>query len=285
MPRTAVIVTSYNRPALVRDCLESIREQRDPDWICYVMDDGSNAATCESIRKTTEGDARFRCVRGRQLPDDERRASLRYSRTINIALTQAIADGARYACAVCDDDYLYPEAVGSRADYLDAHSEAHVVYGRLRAIPSAGTWGRLAMRPKPGRTYVYPTGRRELTSGGYSAQWLDAKDPETSLGYVDEGFWQAEPLRYGQPFRVDHNQAMWRLDCLTRCRTEWFDLPDPPRREFWPEARGHVGDAAFFEALAALRGHEFHSVPQWVATKRYHAFNDGAGDHHPEVRE
>ena len=285
--RTATVLVSYNRPKLVRDCLASILDQHDRDWLCFVMDDGSNAETRRAIQQTILASGRagqFVVDFGPPASPEERRSYLRYSRRINEALSVIVQHNlARYVCSVCDDDHLYPESIGSRADYLDAHPEASVVYGRLRSVGAGGSWD-VAVPPIPGRTYTRPTGPRiPRPPHGGAADWPEDIDPETGRG-VDEGFWQAAPMRFGEPHKVDHNQVLWRVDAL-QPTASWQRQSMPPRWEFWPEQReGTIGDADFFQRLLD-RGHLFHGVDAWCVVKRYHRYSDGCVEHHPEVRE
>lgn len=304
--RTAVILTAYNRPTLVRDAIGSVMNQRDDNVRLIIADDGSNADNREAIEAalgapTWVGAEIIDCVGGTAVTTyatpkpvtwwkgpnrsmTDRKASIPYSRTINIVLNHLLRDE-KYIAYLCDDDAFYPESIDKRADYLDAHPDVHVVYGRLRAVQYArdgyNTWTS-ADRPVPGMHFPRPSGPRvQIGEGGKRCFFANnGCDPQTGLPYVEEGYWEPGPLRYGQRGATDHNQVMHRVECLRTCR-DWPRKPDGSV-EYWGEDVRHgVGDAAFFRLLGET--HSFEGVDVWTVTKKYHAFSDGASN--AEVRE
>ena len=288
---TAIILLSYNRPRLVLDALASIVEQTTGDWHCYVMDDGSTAEVQQVVSSLVRrvGIDRFTVSYGIARSTHERQAHLPYSWQMNRALTQIAQEGRRFAyvCGLCDDDFLYPEAIESRVNFLEAHPEAHACYGRLRAVhcgPVPSDWNETGA-PTPGRAYPRPHGITEYRADkraskvyfGSCATCLNTDgdqltDPQTGAPYVEQGFWQSAPFRPGRDsYSVDHGQALWRTECLRTCRP-WAAVDG--RTLYWNERlEGNVGDASFFEALGEV--HEFHSVGAWCVTKRYHSYGDG----------
>src|SRR3990167_7598286 len=288
--KTAIILLSYNRPHLITDAFASIIEQTTSDWHCYMMDDGSDPDVQTMLRDfacSIEGE-KFTFRFGPQRSTAERQAHLPYSWQMNLALTQIASEVShRYICGLPDDDFLYPEAIESRVNFLDAHPEAHVCYGRLRAVhcgPVPRDWNETGA-PTPGRAYPRPQGITEYRADkraskvyfGSCATCLDADgnqltDPQTGAPYVEQGFWQAAPFRPGRdPYSIDHGQALWRTDCLRDCRP-WAAVDG--RTLYWNEQlTGNVGDASFFEALGEV--HDFHAVDAWCVAKRYHAYGDG----------
>ena len=92
-----VIVSSYNRPTMIVDCLESILNQTYQDFEVLIMDDGSNADTLEAIVKYVNDD-RFRYFDFSKIhiPD-----VWRYTIGINTALKYITGDVIHY---LPDDD-------------------------------------------------------------------------------------------------------------------------------------------------------------------------------------
>lgn len=296
MSRTAVILTVYNRPTLVGDAIQSILGQDDTDVTLYIMDDGSSAATRMAIDVACGGhwvmagtasdgevwrSARVCWWRGPARTMPERKSCISYSMTINIALNGLLGDE-RYICYLPDDDALYPEAVGARADYLDAHPDCHVVYGRMRSIQygvggARNEW-RNAARPEAGVQFPRPTGpRQQVTTGGkwcfFAPTDTEQSDPQTGKPYVEEGFWEPGLTRYGIDGRTDHSQVMHRRSCLSECGITYPHKPDGST-EYWGEDIRHgVGDAAFFTLLATV--HPFVGIDNWVNVKKFHALSDG----------
>lgn len=307
MARTAVVLTSYCRPRLVRDAIASVLNQTDQDFRLYIMDDGSNAETVRAIQDAVSGEplvaycmmdpirGKYRLVkspavegagdfkvmvwRGADRSQEDRKATISYSRTINCALNMLLVDE-QYVTYVCDDDALYPESVGARADYLDKHPNVHVVFGRSRSIQynaegGYNTWDS-AGDPQPGIAFPRPTGRRELMNDGASARcYFDngETDPQTGLDFVEEAFWRDGFNFYGRPFKADHNQLMHRRECLSRCR-KWPDGAILGGVQYWGEDPSWgVGDAAFFTLLGEC--HAFMGVDAWVCSKKFHARSHG----------
>lgn len=298
--RSCVILTTYNRPRLVQDCIASLREQTDQDFRAIIMDDGCSEESRRAIGQALEN-WRTTCI----LPDEalrqgmrptedagvvwyqgpdrsaaERKRTISYSRSINIALNFLLQDE-RLITYVCDDDALYPEAIQARADYLDTNPDAHVCWGRSRSIQydkgGFNKWANPAA-PLPGRRFPRPTGPRELLyNGGAAKTYFEngETDPETGLSYVEEAFWQPGQWWYGRPFHHDHNQVMHRRECLTQCRGMWFGAADAGGIQYWGEdlEAWAVGDKAFFTLLGQV--HPFHAVDAWCVTKVYHDFSDG----------
>lgn len=308
--RTAVILTTYNRPRLVQDCIRAAMNQTDTDMHLIIMDDGCNkearAAIAEAIGSTTffsltrtngghagctEGATRIPVTwwKGPQREMHERKSSIPYSRTINIALNHLLL-GERYVCFVCDDDALYPDSVGVRAEFLDTHPEVNVCYGRSRSIQydnnGFNSWSSSAA-PSAGISFPIPTGPRVLAPNGLSARTYfeggatgGATDPDTGLEYVEEGYFVEGPTWYGKPGMIDHNSPMVRLDWMRQC------YPWPRKTtgevEYWGEALSYgVGDAAFLGMLGTVA--PFYGINEWVVTKKYHALSDGVSA--AEVRE
>lgn len=312
--RTALIVTSFNRPSLVQECLRSVLAQTDRDMHVIVMDDGSSDETRAAIVATLNAAHREHLVvsadslmsqwnydngfsisvhwlQPRSM--ESRRSFIPYSATINKALNHLLFDDPRYIMYLCDDDVLTPNGIKDRADYLDAHPDVHVCYGHLRSVQydasgQPNTWTQSAKATPVTADFVPPTGLRQLIHNGKAAKvyydpFHDGAfcDPDTGLPYVEEGCWFANPIHYGVECAPDHNMAGHRRECLTRCR-QWPDGAVYGGQQYWGEDnRWGVGDARFFELLG--EAHPFHGIDSWVISKRYHAKSWGSPD--TEIRE
>lgn len=289
--RSAVILTTYNRPNLVANAIKSVFEQTDQDWHLYIMDDGSNRETKVSIAGALGWDEKaadepvgilrsdkITWWRGADRSAEERKRTISYSRSINHALNHLL-QMEQYVTYLCDDDVFMPDAIKGRADFLDANQEVAVVAGRLQSIQfdkfGFNEW-KNPMEPSHVQiAWEPPTGDRVVEKNGASAKtyYLDGKmNAFTDLPYVEEGFWQAGWFKYGKPFCVDHNQVMHRLSCLGA--RPWPVGADMEGPQIWGEdMRWGVGDKAFFTLLADV--YDFYGVDVWTATKRYHSYSDG----------
>lgn len=314
---TAIILTTYNRPGLLKDAVESVIFQTYPDWRLYVMDDGSSPECWAKMYElfgrcfgaiVEQGPAHDGVVlhvesgrgpkiviwRGRERSAEERKATISYSRSINIALSHLLREE-EFIAYLCDDDYYYPESIQVRREFLKQNLQASICYGRSRSVQfdreGFNRWSAAAV-PTPGRFYPRPTGHwQPPTQGSGGKRWFapgDAmgEDPETHLPYVEEAYWEPGQLLYGMPHMTDHNQVMHRRAILNPnyfAAYPWTETADPcgddhrseVRTEYWGEdMKWGVGDYAFFTELAK-RGYPFYAVDGWVVTKRYHSFSDG----------
>jgi glycosyltransferase involved in cell wall biosynthesis len=303
---TLVLLTTYNRPRMVAAAIASVLAQDCDRWRLLVLDDGCNPEARAAIRDAqglTAWDSEQHVAGGVAVSTDrvtwwmgpdrtmaERKATIPYSRTINIGLNHLRRDE-RYLTYLCDDDVLHPHSVRLRAEYLDAHPQEHVVYGRLRSVQFGADGSRNQWQnsgpPQPlTADFPLPTGPRAALNGGASFRALydDGVDPDTHASWVEEGFWRPGLMRYGVDGRCDHNQVMHRVNCLGACLVwvEYGRVHGPNNVEYWGEDNRHgVGDAAFFEMLA--RAHYFVGVDCWAVSKAYHGLSDGISS--AEVRE
>lgn len=118
-----IILTSYNRPRLIRKTLISLIRQTDPRWQCLLLDDGSNQETLDVLAPFLN-DKRFRAWSFRPTPD-ERGATARYATLINIVLPQ-ITDG--IVGYLCDNIEYMPRLVGRALAFFDANPDAFSGY-------------------------------------------------------------------------------------------------------------------------------------------------------------
>ena len=132
-PAVSIVLATYDRPALLRRALASIRAQTFPDWELIVIADGPpRAETLEAVAAAAAEDHRIRPVRfARNAGSPARRC--------NQAMALARADWVAFQD---DDDLWYPGALqallaGARADpapdlvygaahLMDARTGAHV---------------------------------------------------------------------------------------------------------------------------------------------------------------
>lgn len=123
-----VVVLTWERPAHLRRCLESLRVQTDPRLTDIVVaDDGSGPETAAVVRQAAARDPRIRHVRHehRGIPA-----------TRNLGVAAAHGD---LVAVVADDYVLRPDYVTVAVDHLAAHPDAAVV--RFDLVPADRSWG------------------------------------------------------------------------------------------------------------------------------------------------
>ena len=90
-----ILLTSYNRPRLIRRTLAALLAQTNPNWRCILLDDNSNLATLKKI--ATFKDERIQLVQHKTTPG-ERATTVRYSALINSVLPTLTEGIVGYLC-------------------------------------------------------------------------------------------------------------------------------------------------------------------------------------------
>ena len=160
LPLASICITTYNRAALVKECIESALRQTYPNKEIIVVDDGS---TDDTRRLLESFGAAIRVVY------NEQNRGIAFSK--NRALT-ASSRKARYVGVLDSDDYYHPDFLGSCVEFLETHPQNGLVYtddimvdgaGReLRRQPALEPWDTdnwLRTRNLRGDTWL---ARREL---------------------------------------------------------------------------------------------------------------------------
>lgn len=131
MPKVSVILTTYNRPEMLRRAVESVLSQTFEDYELIIMDD--NSSNEEQLKYLLEleggfflGQNRIKVYRA-EVQEEERLKSVRYATLINLAM-ELVAEG-DYITYLCDDDFFLPERLEKMVKFLDENPDKHVVYG------------------------------------------------------------------------------------------------------------------------------------------------------------
>lgn len=263
-PLTTVILSSFNRPKLIRDALDSVIAQTWPSVECIVADDHSgeevHAVFGEYCGKFLARGWSLTMVQPDKRPTPhERQFGQRCAVGINAAMKFARG---KFVCFLPDDDFLTPNSIEVRARYLMEHPEVNVVYGRLESCAPY----------EKGKIIYGIHGRDERQR----REDLDVWMPECCHA---RAFWSAEPVvRIAN--HCDHGQVIVRR---VPNLPEW---PEQATREW--QFSGSVGerfdceDAGWFYRLERARLGPFRSVPDVVVVKRYHALGHRSD---PTVRE
>lgn len=120
--RVSVVIPTYNRRELLRECLRSINAQVRPADEIVVVDDGSTDGTSEMIRDEF---ASVRCIR---VPNGG----------VVAARIVGIAQASHEWIALCDSDDLWtPEFLATRMGLLDRHPQCLYSFGNFRLYDGA----------------------------------------------------------------------------------------------------------------------------------------------------
>lgn len=125
MPKVSIILTTYNRPEMLRTAVDSVLGQSFEDWELLIMDDNSTDQKQLDYLLSLEGMEKIKIIRS-NIQDEERLKSVRYAVLINLAMTEAEGE---YVTYLCDDDYFMPTRLEKMVKFLDEDKEKSVVYG------------------------------------------------------------------------------------------------------------------------------------------------------------
>lgn len=141
-PRVSVVLPTHNRPALLCEALDSVRDQTWSDWEVLIVDDASTPAVAPDL-----ADARIRILR-----HDTAQGG---AAAKNTGIQNARGD----ILAFLDDDDCYAPRYLERAlDVLDRHPEIDVVFMGVTWFGSNGAWGQ--------RNYDQAMERFQAAAGG-----------------------------------------------------------------------------------------------------------------------
>ena len=121
-PLVSVLVPLYNHAKFVEQCLESIVSEGYPNKEIIVLDDGSSDASLDIVHAWHEAN-------GHRLSGPFVIIS-RENRGVIKTLNELVArSGGTFIVPVASDDYLKPDGIRTRLDYLLAHPEKMAVIG------------------------------------------------------------------------------------------------------------------------------------------------------------
>ena len=126
MPKVSCILTSFNRPRMIRQALKSLKDQTLQDFELIVMDDSS----IFDVRPVVE-EFGFKDVQvfHTDVTPQRRASENRCGININRGLELAKGD---FVCFLCDDDYFYPGWFATSTAFIERHGVGmQVCYGRL----------------------------------------------------------------------------------------------------------------------------------------------------------
>lgn len=115
IPDISIIVPVFNRPRLIKECIQSVIDQTHENWELLVVDDGSNDETVEVVESFSKTDKRIKLIERKQLPKGAQHCR-------NIGIKNAVGE---YIIFLDSDDLLAPFCLRQRllemkhADKLD----------------------------------------------------------------------------------------------------------------------------------------------------------------------
>ncbi|MBP3966089.1 glycosyltransferase family 2 protein [Paenibacillus lignilyticus] len=126
MLKVSCILTSYNRPVMIRDAIASVLDQSYPHWELWIVDDHSNQETQDVIHAIASTDSRIQIIQS-GVSHQDRRKTTRYATCINMAIPRITGDLVTY---LTDDDIYYPERFARMVEAFEINEHIHIVYGK-----------------------------------------------------------------------------------------------------------------------------------------------------------
>lgn len=125
-PRVTIVITTYNRPTLLQEAVQSALTQSFSDFRLIVLDDGSTTDTASAL--SAFADSRLELVRNER--------NLGINQTMQRGFSFGDTD---YFMLFADDDLLHPDFLRMCVSVLDADSTAIAACTRSWLIDEHGT--------------------------------------------------------------------------------------------------------------------------------------------------
>ena len=116
-PKVSIATCSFNRPAMLRMAVASLRAQTDPDWEHLIHDEGSTDPAIDDVLKWAAEDTRVRVWRGHVNRD---RPAVVWNHLLSMAR-------GRYFCTLDDDNEKLPTFIATMSAALDGDPDLGLV--------------------------------------------------------------------------------------------------------------------------------------------------------------
>lgn len=178
-PRVSIVLPVWNGARFLEDTLSSLRIQSSGDYELIIIDDGSDDATPQILRRAAQADRRVNLI------TNSRRSGMGY--VFNQGIGAATGE---YIARMDADDIAHPERLARQVDFLDTNRDVVVVGSQVQLIDVRGEplgirrypLGNDALRRAMARysPFAHPATmyRRRIVAdlGGYEPRWAPAED-------------------------------------------------------------------------------------------------------------
>ena len=266
LPLVSIVVSSYNRPKLIRDAIDSVLAQTWPQDRLQILvcDDWSNIETSRVIGDYIETRSNIAMVRPASVPTDaERQYGSRCAIAINAAMPLVRGE---FVAFLPDDDLAAPRSIESRARYLMEHPDCNVVVGRLEACK--------AETPIAGFHWMGELAAFYDNSAGCVMSHSQYGDHAPSLLYCEHdrnGWWPKDGPVARIANKADHSMPMVRVQPHGADCGCGIHLPRWPESTLVNGERFDCPDAAWFAMLENGGFGPFHGIDEIAVIKRYHS--------------
>lgn len=125
-PLNTILLTSYNRPKMVKEAIESALSQTYENFELIILDDNSNQETLDAIAEYKDSRIVFR---NSHIKEEDRYKEVPYARQINVGLKMAKGELINY---LTDDDLYLAGRLEKMVDFFISHPHVRICYGRQK---------------------------------------------------------------------------------------------------------------------------------------------------------
>ena len=124
-PLVSVLMASYNHARYVERAVLSVLEQKNVPFELIVLDDGSNDASPEILKKLSE-EYGFTFIH-------------RENKGVVLTMQELLSlAGGKYFCTFASDDIMPPDRLQRQSLYLETHPECPACFGQIIPMDSSG---------------------------------------------------------------------------------------------------------------------------------------------------
>lgn len=132
-PKASIIVTSYNQPGYLKECIDSCLRQTYSNYEVIIADDNSSKQEVWDLINSYS-DPRIISFNSR-IKEEDRLKTARYATQINTAIRNY--SSGKYLFYLPDDDLFYPEKLQLQIDHAEQNGH-DVVYAAQDFIDASG---------------------------------------------------------------------------------------------------------------------------------------------------
>jgi len=130
MSKVDVILTSFNRPRMVTQAVESVLQQSYKNFLLWAMDDNSIPEVQEILQVFAKKDKRI-ILKISDVKQEDRKKTCRYAVLINQALKLGSSP---YISYITDDTEYLPDRLQKMVEFMDKNPAASVCYGNQKML-------------------------------------------------------------------------------------------------------------------------------------------------------
>lgn len=204
MARVTIIMPVYNGEKYIKEAIDSIVNQTFKDWELLCIDDCSSDSSVKIIQSYEDERIKLLC-------NNENRG---IAFTRNIGLENAKTE---YIALLDDDDIAMPYRLEKEVEYLDLHTDIHVVGGHQRQIDAQGNdlnkqWS-VPLNPNYLKAYLLFNNGVVNGSTMFRREFIEKNSiryKDNMCGAEDYMFW-VECSLHGKIKNLDNVFLLWRV--------------------------------------------------------------------------